>query len=261
MNYNTNQWLIFNYPLAAGGKFLISCFFQFDNVAHWSGQQLGHQESIDWFVNSLPKKSEFWPSKEINTPWVLPDISRTYPRGDHTTEEEFNSKMTGIESIWKKGLIIPDFWHKTTRPRWWTQANFISIYVDDMDLYKKLLFSKLFEFKNNTVTWNSERPDIGRSTDQIHKKKFQNQWFWENVNSIDEFYESHIQQFSWYQGWDFDQIPDGDYIALSELFDSNLVYKFMLNFEERFNRAVSKDYVNSIHRAWKTATLEKISLL
>jgi len=261
MNYNTDQWLIFNYPLGAGGKFLISCFFQFDNVAHWSGQQLTQQESIDWYINSLPNNSEVWPGKEIDAPWSLPGISRAWPRGNNTTQEQFNSKMTGIEPQWHKGLMIPDFWHKAIRPAWWTQAQFISIYVDDMDLYKKLIFSKLFEFKNNTVICHDQRPDIGRPVNQSHKKEFQNQWLWKNVNSADEFYNEYVQQLSWYQDWNFGQVPSGDYIALSELFDSNSIYKFMLNFEGRFNQPVSKYYINSIHHAWKTATLERISLL
>jgi len=157
--------------------------------------------------------------------------------------------------------LIPDFWHKTARPAWWTQAQFVSIYVDDMDLYKKLMFSKLFEFKNSTVICHDQRPDIGRPMNQGQKKIFQNQWLWENVNSIDEFYNKQVPKFPWHQSWNFNQVPAGDYIALSELFDSNLVYKFMLTFEERFNQTVSKNYINSIHQIWKTTTLNKINLL
>jgi hypothetical protein len=261
MNYNTDQWLIFNYPLGAGGKFLIACFFQFNNVAHWSGRQLDHLDSINWYVNSLPKDREVWPNREIDTPWALPDISRAWPRGHNTTEQEFSSKITGIEPFWNRKLKILDFWHKTIRPVWWTNADFLSIYVDDVDLYKKLMFSKLFELKNNTVICHDQRPDIGREANQIQKKKFQNQWIWKNVNSIDEFYTEHIQHLPWYQSWNFDQVPAGDSIALSELFDSNLVYQFMLKFEERFNQTVSKNYINSIHQIWKTTTLNKINLL
>jgi hypothetical protein len=261
MNYNTDQWLIFNYPLGAGGKFLIACFFQFDKVAHWSGRQLDHLDSINWYLNSLPKPGELWPNREIDTPWELPNISRAWPRGNDTTAEEFNSKITDIETFWNKKLKILDFWHKTNRPLWWTNADFISIYVDDMDLYKKLMFSKLFEIKNKTVICHAQRPDIGRPTNQVQKKKFQNQWIWENVDSLDEFYNEHIQQMPWYQSWNFNQVPTGDYIALSELFDNDLLYKFMCKFENRFNQQVSKDYINSLCNAWKTVTLERITLL
>lgn len=261
MSYNTNQWLIFNYPVGAGGKFLTACFFQFDRVAHWSGCQLNQQGSIAWYINSLPTDKEVWPGREIDTPWSLPNISRTWPRGVDTTEAEFNNAMTGIEQQWSQGLIIPDFWHKTQRPAWWANAQFVSIYVDNMDLYKRLIFSKLFEFKNGTVIYHAQRPDIGRSINQEYKQVFQNQWLWENVSSLDAFYDEVICQLPWYRSWDFNQTPNNDYIALSELFDIDLVYNFMLKFGKQFNQPVSKEYIQTIHTAWKTATEKKINLL
>jgi hypothetical protein len=261
INYNTDQWLIFNYPPGTGGKFLISCFFQFDNVAHWSGQQLTRQETVDWYINSLPGDSEIWSGREIDTPWVLPNISRAWGRGNNTTEDEFNSKMSGIESLWNQGLKIPDFWHKSQCPAWWTNAQIISIHVDDIDLYKKLLFSKLFEFKNGIMISHDQQPDIGRAINQTHKQIFQNQWLWENVSSTDEFYDKHIQKLPWHQGWDFKQPPNNDYITLSELFDIDSVYNFMLKFEAQFNQTVSKEYITAIHTAWKTATEKRFNLL
>ena len=261
MNYNTDQWLIVNYPLGAGGKFLTSCFFQFDNVAHWAGKPLTAAETVDWYINSLPTDSEVWPGREIDAPWELPNISRAWPRGASTTEEEFNRDMKGIESLWKQGYKIPDFWHKSARPAWWTNAQFVSIYVDDLALYKKLIFSKLFEFKDGVVICHDQRPDIGRTINQAHKKVFQNQWLWENIRSPDEFYHQHITQLPWHQSWNFDQVPTNDYIALSELFDVDLVYKFMLKFGEQLDRFVSKDFVYSMHTAWKTNTEKRINLL
>jgi len=261
MNYNTDQWLIFNYPLGAGGKFLTACFFQFDNVAHWSGQQLNHQDSIDWYLQSLPEDTEVWPGREIDAPWALPNISRAWPRGVDTTEAEFNNQMTGIEQPWSQGLTIPDFWHKTQRPAWWTNAQFVNIHVDDMALYKRLIFSKLFEFQDGTVICHDQRPDIGRAINQTHKQQFQNQWLWENVASPEEFYDQVICNLPWHQSWNFEQTPDNDYIALSELFDVDLVYNFMLKFGKQFDQPVSKEYIQAIHQPWKTATEKRIALL
>ena len=35
----------------------------------------------------------------------------------------------------------------------------------------------------------------------------------------------------------------------------------MLKFGERFDQPVSKEYIQAIHTAWKTATLKRINLL
>ena len=61
MNYNTNQWTIFNYPTGAGGKVLTAYFSQFKKMAHWSQQSLTLTESTAWYINSLPGKDELWP--------------------------------------------------------------------------------------------------------------------------------------------------------------------------------------------------------
>ena len=266
MNYNTNQWTIFNYPTGAGGKVLTTYFSQFKKMAHWSEQSLTLTESIAWYINSLPGKDELWPMKEIDTPWKLPNISRSWPRGGDTTEAEFNQLVPKIKNeyfhrAWEQGLIIPDFWHKTKHPAWWSQANCIGIYIDDIDLYKKLLFSKLFEFKNNTVTDILQRPDTGDQERRKCKEQFKNAWCWENVSSIDEFFEATISQFPWYTGWDFTAEPQAPTITVTELFDVDKVYNFLLQFEEQYEQKIDRDFVKSIHHAWVTASLIKINSL
>lgn len=266
MTYNTSQWTIFNYPSGAGGKVLATYFSQFNKMAHWSAQTMTPTESAEWYISSLPNADELWPAKEIDTPWSLPGISKAWPRGANTTEEEFDQLVPTIKNeyfhhAWGQGLLMPDFWHKTKRPAWWTNAQWISIYVDDMDLYKKLLFSKIFEFKNNAVIDIWQRPDIGTPEEQERKHKFKNRWLWENVNSIDEYFETTISKFPWYTCWDFDQEPVGPYITVSELFDVDKVYSFMLQFEEQFEQKIDPDFVRSIHQAWVTASMIKINSL
>ena len=266
MTYNTNQWLIFNFPAGSGGKFLCTCFLQFNKVAHWSGNQLSANEIITWYNNTLPNAGESWPSKEMDTPWVLPGISRSYPRGNSTTEEEFNIQLAAsqnklLHDYWSKQLIITDFWHKSQKPAWWTNANWISIYIDDLELYKKLMFSKLFTYENNTVIDINNRPDFGRQIAYHQKSIFQNQWLWENVNDYHQFINETVMKFPYIQCWDFDNKPDNVYITLTELFQANLVYKFMLQFEDQFKQKVSKEYVNTVHDAWLKATQKHMSRL
>lgn len=266
MSYNTDQWLVFNYPAGAGGKFLTTCFLQFDKIAHWSGNQLPPNETINWYSNSIPKEDELWPNKEIDTPWVLPGISRAWPRGVDTSEDEFNARLSAsdnsyLHSCWNDGLVIPDFWHKSKRPAWWTNAQWVSIYVDDWDLYKRITFSKLFEYKDNVVIDTSQRPNVGRAPEQYQKSIFQNPWKWENVTDYNQFFDETIMMFPYMQAWDFTALPAEPYITLSELFDVDHLYNFMLTFEDRFEQPVSKEYIKELHNIWLTATKEKMSLL
>jgi len=261
MNYNTNQWLIFNYPIGSGGKFLVTCFLQFEKLAHWSGKQLTPNETIDWYQRSMPEETESWAAKEIDTVWQLPKISRAWPRGENIGSQEFSDSIndTILQDYWNKNLIIPDFWHKTKRPDWWTNAQWINIHIDDRELHKEMLFSKIFEFQNNTVICHDQRPDIGRAINQEHKQIYQNQWIWENIDSVDEFCKNHLIDFPWYQSWNFDSIPTNPYIRLTELFDVDKVYKFMLQFEDNFKQRVSKEYITQLHKIWHKHTVLKLS--
>jgi len=261
MNYNTDQWLIFNYPIGSGGKFLTACFLQFKKLAHWSGQQLTSNETIDWYRYSMPEEKELWRAKEIDTVWQLPKISRAWPRGENISSQEFSDSLSDpiLINCWNKNLIIPDFWHKTKRPDWWTNAQWINIHVDDKKLYKKMLFSKIFSFENNAVICHDQRPDIGRAVNREYKKIYKNQWLWENVDSIDDFCQQYLTEMPWYQSWDFDFIPTNSYIEFTELFDVDKVYRFMLQYEDQFKQHVSKEYLNQLHTIWHKHTMLKLS--
>jgi len=252
---NTDQWLIFNFPPGAGGKFLIACFFQFRNIAHWAGKAMTPQDSLDWYCNSLPKENEEWPAKEIDTPWHIQGVSRAWPRGEQLESITIDNEY--FDNCWRKGLIIPDFWHKTKRPAWWSNANWISIYIDDVELYKKLLFAKLFEFRDHTVFYYDQRPDTGNANNQAQKKQFQNQWQWNNVASTDAFYEQEIKKLYWHQAWDFEHVPNNHYIKLTELIDVDLLYRFLLQFETQFQQTVSREYIEELHNNWYRTTIEK----
>jgi hypothetical protein len=267
MQYNTNQWIIYRYPVAAGGKFLTSCFFQFDQVAHWSKQQLSTNDTIAWYKNSLPEDTNAaWAIKEIDTPWVIP-VSRSFPRGELLTEDEFNEQLHDTENneyfnqVWQQKKYILDFWHKYEKPIWWTNANWITIVIDDMDLYKKLIFSKVFEYDpiKKTVIFHDQRPDLGRPIEQQMKKNFCNPWFWKNVPDKESFFNEVVIKFPWYQSWDFNAVPDANYILLSDLFNTDRVYKFLLEYEELFQQKVDYDYVRQLHNIWTESTIKRFT--
>lgn len=267
MSYNTNQWMILNYPAGAGGKFLAACFLQFEKLAHWAEKDLTVNETLKWYQDSLPGGAkDVWSVGEIDTPWVLP-ASRAWPRGETLSDQEFALQMINTDNdyfqqCWNQQKYILDFWHKSKKPAWWTNAQWINIYVDDAQLYKKLVFTKLFEYdtKRKTIISHDQRPTIGRTVNRLKKSVFNNQWLWENVEDPEEFYNQHVKNLPWYQSWDFDSIPTENYITLSELFDVDKVYQFLLNYEEQMNQRVDRTYVEQVHSLWHKLTTERLSL-
>jgi len=254
-NYNTNQWLILHYPQAAGGKFLASCFMMFSRVANWKGKEASPEEIVDWYVNSL-KSPDNWYASEIDTPWVLP-ASRLFERGSHLSNNQFwqsfSPDLWFLQS-WQQKKIIVDFWHKPIMPTWWSNANCVSIVIDDLKLYKKLLFSKVFQYnkQNHTMIWLSQIPSLGRPAANQNKLRYKNQWIWNDVKDLDEFYRDvicNIDCFKW-----IPTVSTSNSIALTELFDVNKLLTFLLKFENQFSDNLNINGVKQLHKYWADAT-------
>ena len=263
MNYNNDKWVIINYPPGAGGKLIAACLMLFDNVAHWSGKTTKPAETVNWYINSLPNKEEIWSKKEIDTPWVLP-ASRLWPRGSDLSDIEFWEKFNLNDNNWfhqchADNKFIVDFWHKQKKPTWWSHATWINLVVDDIELYKDLLFSKVFNYdkQSKTVTWLDQSPDLGRPTTLLYKSIFQNKWQWTDVESRDQFYSDVILELEGFN-WDFSTVDWENYILLSDLFDVDKLEKFLLKFESIFNSKLDKQQFRYLHENWVNTTRQQI---
>lgn len=255
IDYDTNQWLILNYPQAAGGKFLATCFMMFDKVANWAERELTADEIVSWYKSSMPT-TETWFATEIDTPWSIP-ASRLWQRGAELTKNQFWEQFTPTPWFtysWARKNYIVDFWHKPVRPVWWSNATWVNIDIDDYELYKKILFSKVFEYNptTQTVIWTSQLPELGRPTAVKNKTIYQNQWVWDNVTDLNNFYHNVVLQhtcFKWQRPTNTDKL-----ILLSELFDVDKLVEFLLQFEERLESKLNVECVKQIHTLWLNAT-------
>ena len=103
-----------------------------------------------------------------------------------------------------------------------------------------------------------QRPDTGDQERRQFKQQFNNAWQWKNINNIDEFFETTVCQFPWYNCWDFIAEPRIPTITVTELFDVDKVCDFLLQFEDQYEQKIDRDFVKSIHHAWATASLIRI---
>ena len=264
MNYDTNKWIMVNYPPGAGGKFIAVCLMLFENVASWSKCNMTPEQTVNWYEQSLPLDNEVWFQKEIDTPWVLP-ASRLWPRGADLSKIEFWEKFNNQIDPWfcqcyNDGKFIVDFWHKQQRPNWWTDPIWVNLVIDDLDLYKDLLFSKVFHYDHSAkkVTWVSQIPSLGRSTAVFYKAVYQNQWRWENVNSKDEFYNNVISKIPGFD-WDFNSVNLENPIRISELFDTDKLENFFLQFETLLGSKLDRTSFRKLHSQWLEHTSMQLS--
>lgn len=261
-DYDTDQWLIFNYINGAGGKFLTNCFFQFDKVANWYGLGLSKQQRADRYLESLTSNNNVWLSTEPDQPWGLNFFSRTYPRGQTCEHAIWNQQVERQSSdyfkkCWSQKKIIADFWHKGTRPTFWSDATWITIRVDDWELYKSLLFTKVYDYNKHekTVINQMENPMLGSDSNKKYKSQFRNPWHWTNITDIDSFIKDEIFQKPWYQSWQGTVDYDKDNtIDLTHLFDLDKLWSFIVKYEGMFDDSLDFNTIKSLQQAWVQAT-------
>lgn len=256
-NYDSPQWIIFNYINGAGGKFLANCFFQFDAIANWYSTNLTKNQRADAYIKKLENIKDDWMMNEPHQPWGIDFFSRSYTRGSDINIQDWNQKISTRSSsyfneCWSKNLIISDFWHKKERPQFWSKARWITIQVDDFNLYKTLLFTKIYNYDKTqkTVISYVDYPIIGTYGDQ-----YQNQWQWNNVYDVDEFIEKYVSDKPWYRNWQVDDsICCPDTIKLTELFDLSKLWKFLSRYESLFQDKLDFNVIKSIHTVWVKQT-------
>jgi len=264
MDYDTQQWLIFNFINGAGGKFLANCFFQFDQVANWYQDGLSKKQRAEKYIQLLDVPNDNWLFKEPDQPWGLTFFSRTYPRGRHMDIEEWNRCFENcsteyFKNCWDNNKIIVDYYHQGIRPTFWSKARWITIQVDDVELYKSLLFTKVYNYNKHTKTMvnQMEDPNFGTTSNRFFKKKFQNAWHWENIHDIDQFMIEEIKTKPWHQSWQNIVYPNQDIINLSDLFDFEKLKQFLSKYQTVFNEQLDFENIKQMQESWVSQTESK----
>jgi hypothetical protein len=267
MNYGSNQWLIVSFSPGSGGKFLSNCLMQYDKIAHWHGI-MPKMDRVNYFLNSLPdNNNDSWIKKEMTPSWGLNFFSRLYPRNNNMQPPEFNQNVAKhatdyFHECWNNNDIILDYWHKSALPDFWKEATEASIIIDDFDLYKKLLFSKPYTFKDNIVKSLCDNPDAHStsSTGNENAKLFNNKWIFNDIDNIDTFFNEEIEDKCW-----FDkrmQLTPNDYsINLTDLFDYDLLCAYLERFEDLVGEKLPRENIKQMHTAWLSKTNKFLSNL
>lgn len=263
INYCTDQFLQVRYPPGAGGKFLISCLFWFDQVAHWD-KQVQHNSSLllDWHTNSWPQTVGQWPKYEPNDFWNLNFYSRRFERNNHITADEFNhlvelSASKYFFDCWNKNLIITSHWHKRSIPDFFKKARWMEILISarSIDVYKRTVRKKIFFWDQATKTARSglDDPDLAHSK---HNRdviiKFNNPKLISGFSSYEDFFNKYLLEQPFIKT--FINVESDPHCELSidfaDLIERDSFVNVIEYLETIFNQTLDIDKVLQSHAIW-----------
>ena len=262
-NFCTDQHLVVQYPNGAAGKFLITCFFLFDNVAHWEpdvqNQKITHWE---WFQKIWPSNISDWSKVEPNNPWNINFFSRRLSRNNNISISDYNALVTDNASdyfftSWNNGLKIVDHYHKIQVPVFYKQAELVTIMLNSeksIEEYKHMVKKKLWLWDPNSkkVISTLDHPDYAHNPQSKKTRlEFGNKYEFTEYITYDDFFYDYLIKQTFVK--DFIS-PDNltlPYIDFIDLFDFEKLLNLIHFFEQKYNQSLDKDMLRKMHSLWK----------
>lgn len=265
MDFCTDQNIIVKYPCGAGGKFLISCLFLFDEVAHWSPTLQNHDvDHLQWFQNVWPTDVNQWIKREPQQPWNINFYSRRFERGNQLGCVEYNQLIKKEANdyffqCWNKGLKIVDHFHKQTVPEFHSSALSIEILINDncKEKFLKVVKNKLWLWDdlNKTAISTLDHPDYAHNEiNRMHRIKFNNNYFITGYDNYNDFFESYVLKQPYIEPF-YNVSSNPNCIASLDFLDLIELDRFIASmsvFENYFNKRLSNDLLKQLHQIWAT---------
>lgn len=263
INYATDRFLLLQYPNGAGGKFLLSCLFLFDEIAHWEiDVEQGKKTHLDWCYRTWPKKISQWLIAEPNQPWQLDFYSRRWFRGNNLSKDSFNLAVAQHASsyfhdCWQQGKIITDHWHKRSLPEFFLDARRIEILLasDDLEIYKFCTKNKLFFWNQSkqAVYCAPDAPEYAYNSRTLkHVQHFKNPVWIGGYRDYDSFFYEYLLQQHFVKPF-VQAVPDPDCISSLTFMDLIQRDRFVTvigKLEEYFGQKIDLDMVLQTHALW-----------
>ena len=173
------RFLVVRFAPGSGANFLVSILQCSHGVGHWFEEYENNKNSVLWqnyFESVFPKDLSTWLVKEpisLMTLGTREIFSAKYPRGNDLSLEEFQNLEQKFCSqhyfdLVKNNLFVPIYWHKKHLPRYFANATFVDIMLDQPSLkwfdrsvyYKNFTIKQPNADKSITVYRNEHRPSI-----------------------------------------------------------------------------------------------------
>lgn len=264
-NYCTDQNLVVRYPNGAGGKFLITCLFLFQHVAHWNSDvQHGKISHWDWFQGTWPRDISQWTVVEPNHPWNTNFYSRRLSRNNDLTKHQYNALVDENASdyffeSWHQGYKIVDHFHKKTRTDFQQNSEVIEINLvnqHSVQLYKEMIKQKLWLWDNDTKVAIStlDHPDFAHdSTSLQHRIQFNNQYLITGYHSYDDLFDNYLAKQEFIKPFVYASADPSSILSLdfADLYSFETLIAGLEKLEQYYNQHINRDLLKKMHVLWK----------
>jgi hypothetical protein len=238
---NPEKWLILQYDVGAGGKFLATALTTIDAIAYWSPDvEFGRKPFAEWLDTQwTATNNENWLDTEPLPTWnqSLNFFSRSLPRGNDLTLKEFNTHINNVNDsyfkyVWENKILV-DFIHQVELPVWWQNSKIVRLLADVRDpTYQQSLLHKVLPFNDGIGICNLDKPnDVNPNM-----AKFNNQWKYTNFASANEWLDYMLETDSRFSSVS-QHYRDAD-LMFNDLSNRTKLFDFVHSVAEYYNSTV-----------------------
>lgn len=248
-----SRWVILRYRPGTGGKFLCACLMTIDRIAHWDRRvehgELTYQQWVDTQWNH--SKNSLWIAFEPLHDWNTTFFSRTFPRGNDITLDQYNQDMNTYASdylkhLWQSDKLILDFLHKQTFPSWWKESFHITLDArKNCNTHKTFLLSKIFPWDSTTGLGTSmmDKPLV--------ENKYQNAKVFANQFEFGPFdNESQWYDYIWKTDFRLNFEIDQPTLWLDDLLNFSTLEKNIQKIALDLNSSYNPDDLRYVWEVW-----------
>ncbi len=157
-NYiDPTRWVILQYRPGSGGKFLCAALLTIDRIAHWDRRVESNSITFQDWANEQwnHKDNAKWIAYEPLHNWDTRFFSRTWPRSEELSLEDFQTHMDSasqyFKEVWATDKLVLDFLNKSTIPCWWKDSYITRLDADSQcAIHQQFLLSKIYPYDSKT---------------------------------------------------------------------------------------------------------------
>ena len=259
-NFNDpGRWVILRYRPGTGGKFLCACLMTIDRIAHWDARVEHKQITFkDWVDTQwqTPEQSK-WIAYEPLHDWHTTFFSRTFPRGNSMSLDEYNQAMNSsaspyLKELWHSDKLILDFINKETFPQWWQESYHITLDAPlGSPTHKKFLLSKIYPYNKETKIGTSmmDKP--------LDENKYQNARVFANPYEFGPFdNEDAWYEYIWANDFRLNFNLDSNDLLVDDLLDYSQLKVYITKVARDLDSSFSQSDLDYLFNHW--AIKEKI---